>query len=418
MLRCEGPYAKANPFRFATKFTDEETGLSYYGYRFYSPSLGRFINQDPIGEDGGLNLHGFAENDPMNGGDVLGLDHEEHLYYRPPVMMAPVPVEANRLPPLDIEPLRLASGFQQLQTMLLLASGNEGEQENAVNFDPDRYRKPDVLRQVNDTHAHRAQQAMTAGRRPPKLPSNPVTDNTASALNNTLSGLWNGVARGFIGIAQSALESPAMELLSKIAPDSAIVQFKEAFVREGEGLKTQVEEGIVSVTGADNKTSYIFAASQVGGEFGSSALVGGKLMQMGTEASLLSKPIPAAERLAGSGPAAGVLEVSSLRPSVGAMRNYNPGKAIEYVFDPATERFVVGAPHNRLPLYSPHENLAKLIGAEKPVGGMFTRGANGEFMFNEFSGHYWQNWNAANRTQFINFMETRLGGPIKFHPGM
>gem|GEM_PF-3826708 len=73
LLRADGAYAKENPFRFSSKFTDDDTGLVYYGYRYYSPSLGRFINRDPIGESGGNNLYGFAGNDPVNGVDVLGL---------------------------------------------------------------------------------------------------------------------------------------------------------------------------------------------------------------------------------------------------------------------------------------------------------------------------------------------------------
>jgi len=49
-----------------------ETGLVYYGHRFYSPSLGRFINRDPIEEQGGLNLYGFCGNNTVNRWDVLG----------------------------------------------------------------------------------------------------------------------------------------------------------------------------------------------------------------------------------------------------------------------------------------------------------------------------------------------------------
>jgi RHS repeat-associated protein len=73
LLRCEGSYARDNPFRFSTKFTDDESGLVYYGARYYSPSLGRFINRDPIEEKGGLNLYGFAGNDGVNGVDVHGM---------------------------------------------------------------------------------------------------------------------------------------------------------------------------------------------------------------------------------------------------------------------------------------------------------------------------------------------------------
>ena len=65
--------ADSNPFRFSTKYTDTETGLIYYGLRYYNPATGRFINQDPIGETGGANLYGFVGNDPVNNSDLFGL---------------------------------------------------------------------------------------------------------------------------------------------------------------------------------------------------------------------------------------------------------------------------------------------------------------------------------------------------------
>jgi RHS repeat-associated protein len=72
LLRVEGPYAAANPFRFSSKFTDDETGLVCYGLRYYNPALGRFLNRDPIGEAGGENLYAFVGNGPVNRLDVLG----------------------------------------------------------------------------------------------------------------------------------------------------------------------------------------------------------------------------------------------------------------------------------------------------------------------------------------------------------
>ena len=59
-------------FRFSTKYYDAETSLYYYGRRFYDPIWGRWINRDPIEEDGGLNLYGFVDNDPVNRIDFLG----------------------------------------------------------------------------------------------------------------------------------------------------------------------------------------------------------------------------------------------------------------------------------------------------------------------------------------------------------
>ncbi len=61
------------PFRFSTKYLDEETGLYYYGYRYYDPVTGRWLSRDPIVEKGGLNLYGFVDNDGVNNWDLFGL---------------------------------------------------------------------------------------------------------------------------------------------------------------------------------------------------------------------------------------------------------------------------------------------------------------------------------------------------------
>jgi RHS repeat-associated protein len=73
LLRNEGSYATSNPFRFSTKYTDVETGLIFYGRRYYSPTLGRFISRDPKEESGGLNLYGFVGNNAINRWDYLGM---------------------------------------------------------------------------------------------------------------------------------------------------------------------------------------------------------------------------------------------------------------------------------------------------------------------------------------------------------
>lgn len=70
----DGPIARANPFQFSTKYTDPETGLLYYGFRYYAPSTGRWLNRDPIGEAGGANPYAFSGNDALNQIDFLGLN--------------------------------------------------------------------------------------------------------------------------------------------------------------------------------------------------------------------------------------------------------------------------------------------------------------------------------------------------------
>lgn len=59
-----GTYAAANPVRFSRKYWDDETGLGYWGYRYYSPSLGRWISRDVIEEAGGLNIYAYGFNAP------------------------------------------------------------------------------------------------------------------------------------------------------------------------------------------------------------------------------------------------------------------------------------------------------------------------------------------------------------------
>jgi RHS repeat-associated protein len=72
VIRQSGPIAKLNPFRFSTKYDDDETDLLYYGYRYYNPSTGRWLSRDPAEEEGGLNLYVFLKNDSTDQTDFIG----------------------------------------------------------------------------------------------------------------------------------------------------------------------------------------------------------------------------------------------------------------------------------------------------------------------------------------------------------
>jgi RHS repeat-associated protein len=72
-IRMTGAMAKSNPFRFSTKYDDDESDLLYYGYRYYKPSTGTWPNRDPIEEQGGLNLYALVNNQPINTIDISGL---------------------------------------------------------------------------------------------------------------------------------------------------------------------------------------------------------------------------------------------------------------------------------------------------------------------------------------------------------
>jgi RHS repeat-associated protein len=62
-----------NPFRFPGQYYDQETGLHYNYFRYYNPQTGRYIDPDPIGLEGGINLFAYVANNPLNKIDPLGL---------------------------------------------------------------------------------------------------------------------------------------------------------------------------------------------------------------------------------------------------------------------------------------------------------------------------------------------------------
>ena len=72
-LEAAGQRAAENPYRFSTKELHGPSGLYDYGFRFYSPSMGRWLNRDPLQEEGGINLYAAMGNDPVNNVDDYGL---------------------------------------------------------------------------------------------------------------------------------------------------------------------------------------------------------------------------------------------------------------------------------------------------------------------------------------------------------
>ncbi len=55
-------------------YRDYTTGLYLLGHRYYDANAGRFVTRDPIGYTGGINLYGFAGNNPVNESDPSGFD--------------------------------------------------------------------------------------------------------------------------------------------------------------------------------------------------------------------------------------------------------------------------------------------------------------------------------------------------------
>jgi len=82
-----------NPFQFTGREFDSETGIYEYRMRYYDQNVGRFISEDPIRFQGGIDFFAYTLNNPVNWIDPFGLEVQE---CRRPLKNIPF---NNHLPP-------------------------------------------------------------------------------------------------------------------------------------------------------------------------------------------------------------------------------------------------------------------------------------------------------------------------------
>jgi RHS repeat-associated protein len=81
----------ANSFQYTGRESDAESGLTYYRYRYYDPSVGRFLNEDPITFEGGIDFYEYVRNQPLNYNDPFGLKPPHKPSLPPPPVPNPIP---------------------------------------------------------------------------------------------------------------------------------------------------------------------------------------------------------------------------------------------------------------------------------------------------------------------------------------
>jgi RHS repeat-associated protein len=69
-----GPAADLNPLTFSSEIHDAPLGLIYYNFRHLNVLDARWVNRDPLGERGGVNVYVLAENNAVDRIDYLGLE--------------------------------------------------------------------------------------------------------------------------------------------------------------------------------------------------------------------------------------------------------------------------------------------------------------------------------------------------------
>jgi RHS repeat-associated protein len=88
-ISSSGTMAATNVYRFSSKEIHVNSGLYNYLYRWYDPTLQRWLNRDPIFEIGGINLYSFLYCSPLNSVDPFGLADSRPPFDVPPIVLRP-----------------------------------------------------------------------------------------------------------------------------------------------------------------------------------------------------------------------------------------------------------------------------------------------------------------------------------------
>ncbi|MCO1604373.1 RHS repeat-associated core domain-containing protein, partial [Desulfosporosinus nitroreducens] len=389
-----------NPYGYNGEAHDIDSGLQFLRARYYDPSMGRFQTRDSyLGEimnPLSLNRYVYTANNPVMYSDPSGHipnpDTFQAYSYKPTLaeqFLQYSPMN-SRPEPTVIKPMTITEVMRSFQNPHVVPE-NSSVGPTISNSVSNSVRVTDSKSYADQASAKKPNYntVQCSGK---DISSQGTSEADLKKLNELANSMQKDMQAHPIG----TLQPPFCDIVERIVNSNPKdLNFAEKVIYGLVVPPTYVDEN-------GNTQQYALGIMPFGvGGIGKGAIKG------------------AGNAWKGSGPAPGVLGVNPASESVGALKNYYPRNgSIEYVFDPKTKTFVSGAPKSGMFTGSPHQQLAQTIGADESsvVGGMFSRGANGEIITNEASGHYWQNWTPGVREQFQSVMQN-YGLPVIHYGG-
>jgi RHS repeat-associated protein len=122
----------SDPFGYEAQagyYTDQSTGLVLTTFRYYDPGTGRFINRDPIGYSGGINVYGYCGNGAEDQSDPIGTDDEDEILPASQSggsdLVAPLTTGIHNLSGIGIKAGVVASSFDPEANIVEAQSGQD-----------------------------------------------------------------------------------------------------------------------------------------------------------------------------------------------------------------------------------------------------------------------------------------------------